>query len=51
MRRKKIVKREQVNKEYTLDLEEMTLNQTKKKKYFLVKWSFLQERYAEKIAR
>lgn len=32
MKEKKIVKREHVSKGYTLDLEEMTLNQAKKKK-------------------
>lgn len=39
MRKKKIVKREQVSKGYTLELEEMT--KSDKKKYSFVKWSLL----------
>lgn len=47
MKEKKIVKREHVSKGYTLDLEEMTLNQAKKKKKnSLVKWSLLKKAYA-----
>lgn len=42
MKEKKIVKREHVSKGYTLDLEEMTLNQTKKK-YSLIKWSLFKK--------